>query len=95
MFGSGCSPSELASGMSTLIISDEEMNIMKIIKSLQESRLILKAVSQTIKNETKEQKRGFLGMLLGTLGASILKNLLTGKSTIKADEDKIRAGQDI
>ena len=92
MFGSGCSPSELASGMSTLIISDEEMNIMKIIKSLQESRLILKAVSQTIKNETKEQKRGFLGMLLGILGASILKNLLTGKSTIKADEDKIRAG---
>ena len=92
MLGSGCSPSELASGMSTLIISDEEMNIMKIIKSLQESGLILKAVSQTIKNETKEQKRGFLGMLLGTLGASILKNLLTGKSTIKADEDKIRAG---
>ena len=92
MLGSGCSPSELASGMSTLIISDEEMNIMKIIKSLQESGLILKAVSQTIKNETKEQKRGFLGMLLGTLGASILKNLLTDKSTIKADEDKIRAG---
>ena len=92
MFGSGCSTSELASGMSTLIISDEEMNIMKIIKSLQESRLILKAVSLTIKNETKEQKRGFLGMLLGTLGASILKNLLTGKSTIRADEDKIRTG---
>ena len=92
MLVSGCSPSELASGMSTLIISDEEMNIMKIIKSLQESGLILKAVSQTIKNEAKEQKRGFLGMLLGTLGASILKNLLTGKSKIKADEDKIRAG---
>ena len=62
MLGSGCSPSELASGMSTLIILDEEMNIMKIIESLQESGLILKAVSQTIKNETKEQKRGFLGM---------------------------------
>ena len=92
MLVSGCSPSELASGMSTLIISDEEMNIMKIIKSLQESGLILKAVSQKIKNEAKEQKRGFLGMLLGTLGASILKNLLTGKSKIKADEDKIRAG---
>ena len=62
MFGSGCSPSELASGMTTLIISNEEINIMKIVKSLQESGLIIKAVSQTIKNEAKEQERGFLGM---------------------------------
>ena len=51
------------SGMTTLIISNEEMNdIMKIIKSLEESGLLIKSVSETIKNETKEQKGGFLGM---------------------------------
>ena len=72
----------------TLIISNEEMNdIMKIIKSLEESAILRKSVSQTIKNETKEQKRGFLGRLLGTLGASLLKNLLTGKGTIRAGQD--------
>ena len=71
----------------TLIISNEEMNdIMKIIKSLEESAILIKSVSQTIKNETKEQKR-FLGRLLGTLGASLLKNLLTGKGTIRAGQD--------
>ena len=62
-------------------------DIMKIIKSLEESAILIKSVSQTIKNETKEQKRGFLGRLLGTLGASLLKNLLTGKGTIRAGQD--------
>ena len=63
-------------GFTTLIISNEEMNdIMKIIKSLEESGLLIKGVSETIKNEVKEQNGGFLGMLLGTLGASLLGNL--------------------
>ena len=61
------------SGFITLIISNEEMNdIMKIIKSLEESGLLTKGVRETIQNEAKEQKGGFLGMLLGTLGARLL-----------------------
>ena len=60
------------SGMTTLIISNEEMNdIMKIVKSLEESGLLIKAVGEAIINEAKEQKGGFLSMLLGTLGASL------------------------
>ena len=59
----------------TLIISNEEMNdIIEIVKSFKESGLLIK-----IQNEAKEQKGGFLSMLLGTLGASLLGNLLTGK----------------
>ena len=78
-----------------LIISNEEMNdIMKIVKFLDKSGLLIKGVSETIKNEAKEQKGGFLGMLLGTLGASLLGKLLTGKVTIRAGEGTIRAGQD-
>ena len=70
------------SGITTLIISNKEMNdIMKIVKSLEESGLLIKDVSETIKNKAKEQKGGFLGMLLGTLGASLSGNLLTGKGT--------------
>ena len=58
------------SGNATLIISDKEMNdIMKIVKSIEESGLLIKGVSETIKNEAKERRRGFLEMLLGTLGA--------------------------
>ena len=67
-------------------------DIMKIIKSLEEYGLLIKGVSETIKNEAKEQKGGFLGMLLGTLGASLLGNLLTGKAKIRAGEGAIRAG---
>ena len=67
------------SGTTTLIIPNEEMNdIMKIVQALEDSNILLKGVTKTIKNETKEQKRGFLNMLLGTLGA-LLGNLLTGK----------------
>ena len=70
--------------MTTLIISNEEMNdIMKKVKSLEESSLLIKSVNQTIKKEAKQQKGGFLSMLLG---ASLLGNLLTGKRTIKSDE---------
>ena len=67
---------------------------MKIDKSLKESRLLIKSVSEIIKNEAKEQKGGFLGMLLGTLGASLLGNLLTGKGIFRAGEGAIRADQD-
>ena len=82
-------------GAPTLIIFNEKMNdIMKIIKSLEESGLSIKNISETIKNEAKEQKRGFLGMLLDTLGASLLGNLLTGKGAIRAGKDTIRTGQD-
>ena len=82
------------SGNTTIIISNEEMNyIMKRIKSLEESGLLIKAVSETIKTEAKEQKGGLLRMLLGTLGASLLGNLLTDKSTIRAGEGTIRAGR--
>ena len=101
MFGSRRPPldltsyhSNLASRMTTLIISnDEKIDIMKIVKSLEESRLLIKDVSEIIKNEAKEQKGGFFSTLLGALGASLLENILTGKGTIKADEDTIRAGQ--
>ena len=68
------------SGTTTLIISNEDMNnIIKIIQALEDSNILIKGVTKTIKNETKEQKDGFLSMLLDTLGASLLGNLLTGK----------------
>ena len=93
MFECGSS-SDLASRMTTLIISNEEMNnIIKIVKSLEESGLLIKGISETIKNEATEHKGGFFGMLLGTLGASLLGDLLTGKSVAKAGEGTIRAGQ--
>ena len=79
------------SGNMTLIISNEEMNdIMKIMKHLEESGLLITGFTQTIRNEAKEKKRRFLMMLLGTLGASLLGNLLTGKSTIRAGIGVIR-----
>ena len=78
----------LGSGTTTLIISNDEMNdIIKIVKSLENSGVLLKGVSETIQHEAKEQRRGFLSMLLGTLGASLLGNLLTdGKGVIRAGE---------
>ena len=83
------------SGMTTLIISNDVMNdVMKIVKSLEESGLLIEDVSKTIKNEAKEQKRGFLSMLLGILGASLLGNLLTLKSTIRASEGTVIEVQD-
>ena len=81
--------------MTTLIISNEEMNdIMKIVKSPDKSGLLIKDLSKAIKKESKQQKRGFLEMLLATLGASLLGNLLTVKATIRADEGTIRAAKD-
>ena len=58
--------------------------IMKIVQALEDSDILLKGVTKTIKDETKEQKDGFLSMLLGTLGASFLGNLLSGKGIARA-----------
>ena len=71
------------SSSTTLIISNNEMeDIIKIIKSLEDSGLLLKKVTETVQNEVKEQKGGFFSMLLGTLGASLLGNILAGKEGI-------------
>ena len=73
------------SGTATLITSNEEMNdVMKIVQVLEDSNILLKRVTKAIKNETKEQKGGFLSILLGTLGASLLGNLLSGKRIVRA-----------
>ena len=87
----------LGSGTTTLIISNDEMDdILKIVKSLENSGVLLKGVSETIQHEAKEQRGGFLGMLLGTLGASLLGDILSkglsGKGVIRAGEGTIRAG---
>ena len=72
------------SGTTTLIISDNDLNgMIKIVKAPEDSDILLKGVTKTIKNETKEQKGEFLSMLLGTLGASLLGNLLCGKVLYK------------
>ena len=88
------------SGETNLIISNEEMNnIMKIVQALENSNILLKGVTKTIKNEAKEQKGGVFSMLLGTLGTSLLGigtsllgNLLSGKGTVRAGERIVRAG---
>ena len=87
----------LGSRTTTLIISNDEMDdILKIVKSLENSGVLLKGVSETIQHEVKEQRGGFLSMLLGTLGASLLGNALSkglsGKGVIRAGEGTIRAG---
>ena len=72
------------SSTTALTISNEEVeDIMKIVKSLEKSGLLIKGISETIKNQAKEQKEGFLPMLLGTLAASILGNALAGKGLIR------------
>ena len=78
-----------------LIIEQEDMkDIMKIIEALENSRILLKGVSKTIENETKEQKGGFLSMLLVTLGASLLGSLLSGlKGIMRAGDGIIHAGE--
>ena len=87
----------LGSGTTTLIISNDEMDdILKIVKSLENSGVLLKGVSETIQHEAKEQRGGFLGMLLGTLGASLLGDVLSkglsGKGITRAGEGIIGAG---
>ena len=84
--------------MTKLIISNDEIgDTIKIVKSLEDSDLLLKGVTQTVQNEVKEQKGGFLSILLGTLGASLLGNLLTGKGIHRTGKGKgiHRAGEGI
>ena len=88
----------LGSGNTTLIISNDEIeDIVKIVKSLEDSGLLLEGVAETVQNEVKEQKGGFLSMLLGTLGASLLGNLLTGQVINRAGKGKWinRAGEGV
>ena len=68
-------------------------DLIKIVKSLKDSGLLLKGVIELVQNEVKEQKGGFLSMLLGTLGASLLGNFLTGKGINRAREGIARAGE--
>ena len=63
-------------------------DIIKIVKSLEDSNLLLKGVTETVQNEVQEQKGGFVSMLLGILGASLLGNLLTGKGIYRAGKGK-------
>ena len=79
----------------TLIISNDEMDDI-LVKSLENSGVLLKGVSETVQNEAKEQRGGFLSMLLGTLGVSLLDDILSkglsGKGVIRAGEGIIRVG---
>ena len=95
IYGSGCL-SDLPWRITTLITSNEEMeDIMKVVKSVEESGLIIKGISETIKDEAKEQKGEFLSILLGTLGAKLLRSALTRKWVIRPGKDTIgAAGQD-
>ena len=75
-------------------------DIIKIIQSIEDSNILLRGITNTIKNEAKEQKGGFLSMLLGSLGASLLENLLSGKGIVRAgyghpskkEKEFVRAG---
>ena len=81
------------SGVKLIIEEEDKQDIIKIIKELENSDILLKGVSKAIENEIKEQRGGFLSMLLGTLGASLLGNLLTGKGIMRAGDGIVRAGE--
>ena len=82
------------SGIKLIIEEEDTKDILKIIEALENSGILLKGVSKTIENETTEQRGGFLSMLLGTLGASLLGNLLTGgKGIVRAGDGIVRAGE--
>ena len=66
--------------------------IMKVVKSLEDSGLLLKGISETIQNEAKEQRGGFLSMFLGTLGLRLLGNMVADKGINRAGDETIRAG---
>ena len=71
------------SGTTTLVISNEEINdIIKIVKALEDSDILLKGITKTIRNETNEQKGGFLSMLLGTLASALLGDMLAGEGIV-------------
>ena len=103
ILGLGHRPSSSASSNNTTTLTlpnDEMKDIVKTVKPLEDSGLILKGVSETVKNEAREQRGGFLSMLLGTLGGSFFGNILTGRGAIaksqgrginRADEGVVRA----
>ena len=95
--GAGIHKKILGSGNNTtLIISNKEMDdLIKIVKSLDDPGLLLKGITESVQNEIKEQKGGFLSMLLGTLGASLLGNLLTGKGAFHARKRVNKKGKGI
>ena len=74
MYGSG----------TTIVLNDEVNDKMKIVQALEDCNILLKGITKTIENETKKQKGGFLGILVGTLGASLFGNMLTGKGLLRA-----------
>ena len=87
-------PSDSALRTTALIISNEEMEyITKTVKSLEESGLLIQEINKITKTKTKEQKDGFLSVLLGTLAASILGKALAGRGIVKAGQGIIRAGE--
>ena len=84
------------SNTTALVLSNEDLNdIVAIVKSLEERSLFIKGVSEIIKNEAKEQKGQFLGILLVTLSASLLGNMLAGKGVVRGGEETIQAGKGI
>ena len=88
----------LGSGNTTLIISNKDMeDLIKMVKFLEDSGLLLKGVTESVQSEVKEQKGGFFSISLGTLGASLLGNLLTGRGIHRAGKGKgiLRAGEGI
>ena len=100
ILGSGHNhPSSSASHNTTLckIWNDEMNDIIKIVKSLEDSGLLIKGVTETVQNEVKEEKRGFLSMLLCTLGASLLGVVLAGKGINRAGKGRgiNRAGEGV
>ena len=95
IYGSG-RPSDLALRTTSLILSNEEMeDIMKKVKSLEESGLLIREIIETIKNEAKEQIGEFISLLLVTLAASLLGSALSGREVTRAGEGVIRAGQNL
>ena len=85
----------LGSGNTTLIISNKDMeDLIKIVKSLEDSGLLLNGVTESVKNEIKEQKSRFISMLLGTLGASLLGNLVAGKGVDRAGDGIVKTGKE-
>ena len=87
----------LVSGNSTtLIMSNKDMDdLIKIVKSLEDSCLLLKGITESVQNDIKEQKGRFVSMLLGTTGASLLGNLLTGKGVFHARKIVNKTGKGI
>ena len=82
------------SGITMLIISTEEIKEIKIVKSLEDSGLLIKRITQTTENEETEWKGGFLGILLGRSGANLSKNIIVVKTVIRASDGVTWAGQE-